>query len=94
MTKSEHLRWLRKRGLAPDQLKIKRNAGSPYSIPCYKVESNVPLSNSIPANGTKSFDTSKAAFCNANYAMAPAYNKGPVMVVSKDELKAGAGRKM
>lgn len=44
-------------------------------------------------NGTKSPDMSKANFAKNNYAMAPAYNKGPIMVVTKEDLKLGSGRK-
>jgi len=48
----------------------------------------VNLSNSIPANGTKPVDISKAAFSNTNYTIAPAYNKGAYQVISKNEISA------
>lgn len=77
------------------QIKVKKKLlGSPNSIPDYSTPSNAAMSNAIPANGTKTADTSKASFAKSNYAMVPAYNKGPVMVVSKDDLKNGAGRKI
>ena len=88
------MKWLAKMGVAPGQLKSKKKQlGSPYSIPSYETKVVAELSNSIPSNGTKSPDVSIANFCKENYAMVPAYNKGPVMVVSKQDLKDGAGRK-
>jgi len=89
-----HHKWLKKRGLLPEQIKKrKKELGSPNSIPDYSTVSFAPLSNTIPANGTKETDMSKSKFCNENYAMVPAYNKGPIQPVSKNDLKQGAGRK-
>jgi len=90
--KQKHEKWLRKMGVHPSQLKSRKT--SVYSIPDYKTKENFPLSNKIPANGTKSCDISKSKFCNENYATVPAYNKGPVMLVTKEDLKQGAGRKL
>lgn len=88
------MKWLAKMGVAPGQLKSKKKQlGSPYSIPSYETKVVAELSNSIPSNGTKSPDVSIANFCKENYAMVPAYNKGPVMLVTKQDLKDGAGRK-
>jgi len=93
--KEKHMKWLAKMGVAPGQLKSKKKQlGSPYSIPSYKTKAVAELSNSIPSNGTKSPDISKATFCKKNYAMVPAYNKGPISVVTLADLKAGAGRKI
>jgi|TARA_R110000851_G_scaffold39966_1_gene101064 hypothetical protein len=90
-----HHKWLKKRGLLPEQIKKRKKVlGSPNTFPDYSTVSFAPLSNSIPANGTKNSDTSKADFCNDNYAMVPAYNKGPIMMVTKEDLKQGAGRKL
>ena len=89
------MKWLAKMGVAPGQLKSKKKQlGSPYSIPSYETKVVAELSNSIPSNGTKSPDVSIANFCKENYAMVPAYNKGPISVVTLADLKAGAGRKI
>jgi len=94
MNKAQHEKWLRKQGLLPSQIKEKKEAlGNPNKLPSYKVPKPYELSNGI-GNGTKSADTSKANFCNENYAMVPLYNKGPIGVVSKEDLKQGAGRKI
>ena len=55
---------------------------------------NAYTSNSIPGNGTKSPDMSKAQFAKENFALVPAYNKGPIQPLTKDDLKSGAGRKL
>lgn len=92
MNKSQYQKWLMKKGLHPFQIKAKKKQlGSPIEIPDYTTHNPVKLSNSI-GNGTKSPDTSKAEFAKSNYALVPAYNKGPIMVVSKDNLKH-AGKK-
>jgi hypothetical protein len=58
-----HHKWLKKRGLLPEQIKKrKKELGSPNSIPDYSTVSFAPLSNSIPANGTKETDMSKSKF--------------------------------
>lgn len=94
MNKEQYNKWLRKRGLLPSQVQLKRRAlGSPVEFPDYSCKRTASLSNNIPSNGTKSFDMSKANFAKENYAMVPAYNKGPVMVVSKNDI-AYAGKKI
>jgi|TARA_R110002126_G_scaffold133466_4_gene277528 hypothetical protein len=93
MNKEQHERWLRKRGLTRSEVKKKKHQlGRPAKIPIYAVTADVPLSNVIPENGTKSSDTSKATFCNQNYAIAPAFNKGPYQPMSKEDMLNGAGR--
>ena len=95
MNKAQYEKWLTKRGLNRDQIKAKKKKlGSPNSIPDYRVSSFSVLSNSIPANGTKSADTSKSEFAKKNYALAPAFNKGPIQPLSRNDLKHGAGRKI
>lgn len=95
MNKAQHEKWLAKRGLTRAQVKVKRKTlGSPNSIPDYQVSLTAPLSNSIPSNGTKSADTSKSEFAKKNYALAPAFNKGPIQPLSKNDLRSGAGRKI
>lgn len=92
---NRHEKWLKKMGLTPAQVKAKKKTlGSPNKIPDYSTVEHYKMSNTIPANGTKSTDISKSSFCKENYAMVPAYNKGPIMIVSKEELKQGAGRKI
>lgn len=87
----KHETWLRKRGLSRAEVKAKKKQlGSPNTIPDYTTTRYT--SDNIPANGTKSPDISKAEFAKKNYPMIPAYNKGPVMVISKDDVKY-AGKK-
>ena len=99
MNKKQHEKWLKKHGVERCSIKkLKKALGSPYSIPDYSQErkqlaSNAILSDSIPSNGTIDPSTDKANFCKKNYAMIPAYNKGPIMVVSKENLKY-AGKKL
>lgn len=99
MNKKQHEKWLKKHGVGRVHIKsLKKKLGSPYSIPDYSQErqtlrSVATLSDSIPTNGTKETSTEKADFCKQNYAMVPAYNKGPIMVVNKDDLKY-AGKKL
>lgn len=93
MKKSQHEKWLARRGLSRVQVAAKkRSLGSPYVLPTYTREPLPRLSDDIPSNGTKSPDMSKANFSKENYAMAPAYNKGPVMVIGKNEIQY-AGKK-
>lgn len=93
--KEKHEKYLKKLGISREQVKKKKKElGSPLQIPSYKTEQLYSLSNAIPANGTKSADTSKATFSTQNYAMVPSFNKGPIQPVSKTDLKNGAGRKL
>jgi hypothetical protein len=95
MNKAQHLKWLEKMGVSPQQLsQKKKKLGSPNKIPVYKIHNSVQLSNDIPSNGTKSTDISRAQFSNMNYAMVPAFNKGPIQPMSKKDLSEGAGRKL
>ena len=52
----------------------------------------VPLSNKIGRGGTKP-DNSWKIEASKNFTIAPAYNKGPYMVVAKEDIKT-AGRKV
>lgn len=89
--KDKHIKWLRSKGLAPDQLAIlKKKLGSEW---IYESKFSRP-EGSIPANGTKPVDMSKANFAKANFALVPSYNKGPIQPISKEDLKQGAGRKL
>lgn len=88
MNKNEHLKWLAKRGLTRSQVKEKKTKlGNPNHIPDYSTANSIPLSNTIPDNGTKSADISKSQFSKKNHTTAPAYNKGPIMVISKEDIR-------
>lgn len=92
---TRHEKWLKKMGLTPTQVKAKKKRlGSPNKIPEYSTVEYYKMSNTVPANGTKSTDISKSSFCKENYAMVPSYNKGPIQPVSVNDLKQGAGRKI
>jgi len=54
--------------------------------------SDVPMSNKISHGGTKPDNRWKIE-ASKNFTIAPAYNKGPYMVVNKSDLKT-AGRKV
>ena len=54
--------------------------------------SDVPMSNKIGCGGTKP-DNSWKIEASKNFTIAPAYNKGPYMVVAKEDIKT-AGRKV
>jgi hypothetical protein len=95
MNKDQYMKWLTKKGLNPDQIKVKKKLlGNPVQIEENIKKSKYELSNKIPENGTKEVDVSKAKFCTDNYALVPSYNKGPIQVVSLEDLKNGAGRKL
>ena len=88
-----HNRWLEKRGLTRDQVKMKKKRlGSPNVIPIFNIQDNYPMGNNIPQNGTKSPDTSLADFSRFNHPIAPAYNKGPLMVMTRETIQY-AGKK-
>jgi hypothetical protein len=54
--------------------------------------SDVPMSNKISHGGTKPDNRWKIE-ASKNFTIAPAYNKGPYMVVAKEDIKT-AGRKV
>ena len=57
-----------------------------------QVAESVPLSNKIGHGGTKPDNRWKIE-ASKNFTIAPAYNKGPYMVVAKEDIKT-AGRKV
>ena len=57
-----------------------------------KAAEAIPLSNKIGTGGTKP-DNSWKIEASKNFTVAPAYNKGPYMVVAKEDIKT-AGRKV
>lgn len=79
-TKEQHEKFLRKMGVHPKQIKkTKRNWVYDLSV-----KKTYALSNDIPANGLKK---EQKVFTSDTHTSAIAYNKGPYMVVNKDELK-------
>ena len=89
----EHKRYLASKGVKPVKRGTIRGHSSNWSDLSVK-QINAYTSNSIPGNGTKSPDMSKAQFAKENFALVPAYNKGPIQPLTKDDLKSGAGRKL
>lgn len=70
--------------------KRKAKLGSAVNFPDLSVSSPYKLSNSIPANGTKSTEVKKSN----QFALVPAFNKGPIQPMTIEDLKQGAGRKI
>jgi hypothetical protein len=103
MNKKQHEKWLKKHGCSHVQIKkAKVLLGNPNKLPSYREElseSNkirrvASLSNSIPENGTKdAYESQLKEKVSSSYPIMPAYNKGPVMVVSISELPY-AGKKL
>lgn len=97
MNKKQHEKWLRRFKASRSQIReAKKTLGTPNSLSSYvesmKVSNRINTSDKIPENGVKDPDISKIKFTKENYALLPAYNKGPVMVLSKDNIKY-AGKK-
>jgi hypothetical protein len=95
---SKHIRYLRSMGFdvtdnGKIMLKKERTDSTPYRPETSKiVEQEIPLSNKIGSGGTKP-DNSWKIEVSKNWTIAPAYNKGPYMVVAKEDIKT-AGRKV
>ncbi len=89
----EHRRYLASKGVKPVKRGILRGNSSNWSdlsVP----QKTSSTSDTIPSNGTKSPDMSKARFSKDNFALVPAYNKGPIQPMTKKDLQSGAGRKL
>lgn len=94
--RTEHDRWLKQHGVHPEQLKRISKPKWEYNLAISEDTINYRKhSRRIPGSGvlspTSGMDRRKA--CEAKYTVAPAYNKGPYMVVSKDDIKT-MGRKV
>ena len=99
---SKHIKYLRKLGFDCDdtgRIKLTSNGGYYLDIasrtmnePREKTLSDVPMSNKIGTGGTKPDNRWKIE-ASKNFTIAPAYNKGPYMVVAKEDIKT-AGRKL
>jgi hypothetical protein len=99
---SKHIKYLKKLGFdCDDNGRIKLTLDGRHSINIaertmpYEREatlSDVPMSNKISHGGTKPDNRWKIE-ASKNFTIAPAYNKGPYMVVAKEDIKT-AGRKV
>ena len=80
----DHDRWLRKRGVHPDQLATKHKV-SP-SIPSYKTERTAPTSDLV-GNG---FVRGAKKYSGQGVHVGQAYNKGNLVVLSQKEANDSA----
>ena len=99
---AKHIKYLKSMGFDCDSNgRIKLTTDGRHSINIaertmsYEREtklSDVPMSNKISHGGTKPDNRWKIE-ASKNFTIAPAYNKGPYMVVAKEDIKT-AGRKV
>jgi len=104
---SKHIKYLKKLGFDCDENgRIKLTSDGRHTIDIVSRMINdddnvitgrqaaeaIPLSNKIGQGGTKPDNRWKIEASKA-YTVAPAYNKGPYMVVAKEDIKT-AGRKV
>ena len=104
---SKHIKYLKKLGFDCDDTgRIKLTSDGRHTIDIVSRMINdddnvitgrqaaeaIPLSNKIGQGGTKPDNRWKIEASKA-YTVAPAYNKGPYMVVAKEDIKT-AGRKV
>ena len=97
-----HIKYLKKLGInCDDNGRIQLTTSGGYYLdvaertmpePREKTLSDVPMSNKIGHGGTKPDNRWKIE-ASKNFTIAPAYNKGPYMVVAKEDIKT-AGRKV
>lgn len=83
---AEHRRFLVSKGVKPVKRGSLRGHSSNWSDLSVK-QISASTSNTIPGNGTKSPDMSKAQFAKDNFALVPAYNKGPIGVFTKNNIE-------
>ena len=95
---AKHIKYLKKLGFdCDDNGRIKLTTDGRYTIDIAErtyesPKPNIKLSNKIGRGGTKP-DNSWKIEASKNFTIAPAYNKGPYMVVAKEDIKT-AGRKV
>jgi len=95
---NKHIKYLQKLGFdCDDNGRIQLTTDGRYSIDIaertYEApQPQVQMSNKIGQGGTKPDNRWKIEASKA-YTIAPAYNKGPYMVVAKEDIKT-AGRKV
>ena len=102
----KHVKYLKKLGFDVDDTgRIKLTTNGRYAIDVVsrmikdddtitgrQAAEAIPLSNKISHGGTKPDNRWKIE-ASKNFTIAPAYNKGPYMVVAKEDIKT-AGRKI
>ena len=99
---AKHIKYLKSMGFDCDdngRIQLTTNGGyyldiAERTMP-YEREtklSDIPMSNKISHGGTKPDNRWKIE-ASKNFTIAPAYNKGPYMVVAKEDIKT-AGRKV
>ena len=96
----KHIKYLKKLGFnCDDNGRIQLTTSGGYyldvaerTMPREKTLSDVPMSNKIGTGGTKP-DNSWKIEASKNFTIAPAYNKGPYMLVAKQDIKT-MGRKV
>ena len=94
----KHIKYLQKLGFdCDDNGRIQLTTDGRYSIDIaertYEApQPQVQMSNKIGQGGTKPDNRWKIE-ASKNFTIAPAYNKGPYMVVAKEDIKT-AGRKV
>ena len=101
---SKHVKYLNKLGFeCDDNGRIKLTTDGRHTIDIVSRMINeedthiksadlIPMSNKIGQGGTKPDNRWKIE-ASKNFTIAPAYNKGPYMVVAKEDIKT-AGRKV
>tara|TARA_A100000164_G_scaffold243753_1_gene216753 strand:+ start:96 stop:488 length:393 start_codon:yes stop_codon:yes gene_type:complete len=101
---SKHIKYLKKLGFdCDDNGRIKLTTDGRHTIDIVSRMINeedthiksadlIPMSNKIGHGGTKPDNRWKIE-ASKQYTIAPAYNKGPYMVVAKEDIKT-AGRKV
>ena len=85
----DHDRWLRKRGVHPDQLASKHKIGA--SIPSYKTQHTADTSDFVgKIVYRKQLTQEERDAVSAKYTIGQAYNKGGLVVLSEREVKDSA----
>jgi hypothetical protein len=84
-----HNNWLKKHGVHPDQIKKVAKPKWEYDLEISETTKRYRYDGSIPGNGTQhpTIGLDKAKISSNNFTIAPAYNKGPVMVIAKEDIK-------
>jgi hypothetical protein len=90
LSKQKHEKWLREHGVHPEQIKFLKDnykkAGRSPMGPIQISHGFTRPAGNIAANGTRSPDNSRIK-ASSSYTVGVAYNKGPVMVISKDNVQ-------
>jgi hypothetical protein len=94
---SKHIKYLRSLGFKVQEdgrilLKKREVINTTFTQKTEKLDKEIPLSNTIGHGGTKP-DNSWKIEASKNWTIVPAYNKGPYMVVAKEDIKT-AGKKV